>query len=191
MSYVTYTTEALVCGSYDQGVADKNLLLFTRELGMIYALAKSAREERSKQRSALQDFSRIRVSLVKGKTGWRVGSVESHGNYYLEAGSGDKRGSVVSLFRLLRRFIRGEEVHTDLYDEIIEALDAGLTDLPDRVIFDKLVQLRLLDQLGYVDVSALPAGIDWRGLKFQGEVSPALLAKLEVALTKATDHSHL
>jgi len=86
-----------------QNTSDKSFLLFTRDNGMLFATAKSVREEVSKQRQALQDFSRIRVSLVKGKTGWRIGSVESLRNDFSAAYDRETRGSVVSLYRLLRR----------------------------------------------------------------------------------------
>ena len=105
MSYQTYTTEALVCGSFLHNTADKVFLLFTREAGMLYATAKSVREERSKQRFALQDFSLINVSLIKGKQGWRVGSVEAEVNYFTKSEERLARGSVVLLFKTLRRFI--------------------------------------------------------------------------------------
>lgn len=82
MAYVTYTTDAIVCGTYDRNTADRSYRLFTRELGMLYADARSVRLEKSKQRQALQDFSLIKVSLVKGKAGWKIGSVSEVQNYY-------------------------------------------------------------------------------------------------------------
>ncbi|MEX2341217.1 MAG: recombination protein O N-terminal domain-containing protein, partial [Candidatus Paceibacterota bacterium] len=87
MSYKTYTTEAIVCGSRVNNTSDKSFLLFTKDAGMLWAAAKSVREERSRQRFALQDFSLIRASLIKGKSGWRIGSVESDRNYF--TGEGD------------------------------------------------------------------------------------------------------
>jgi len=92
MSYATYTTEALVCGSRNNNTSDRAYLLFTEEVGMIWASARSVREERSKQRYALQDFSLIRVSLVKGKSGWRIGSVEATCNPFMEARSRSGQG---------------------------------------------------------------------------------------------------
>src|SRR6056297_1890561 len=97
MAYVTYTTDALVCGTFDRNTADRSYRLFTRELGMLYADARSARKENSKQRQALQDFSLIRVSLVKGKGGWKIGSVTEVKNYYACAINQAARGSVVKV----------------------------------------------------------------------------------------------
>ena len=192
MSYVTYTTEALVCGSFEQNTSDKSFLLFTRDNGMLFATAKSVREEVSKQRQALQDFSRIRVSLVKGKTGWRVGSVESLKNDFSGPPDRETRGSVVLLYRLLRRFIRGEEASSELYDFVVEALDVVSQPQPNRAVLDLFVQIRILSLLGYVDEASIPVSLQNRTLKdVIMAASPTTMAQLEVLISKATDSSHL
>ncbi len=193
MTYVTYTTEALVCGSFDQNTADRSFLLFTREAGMLFAVAKSVREERSLQRPALQDFSRIRVSLIKGKTGWRIGSVEAISNDYALATTREIRGSVVAVYRLLRRFIRGEEPVGELYDVVVSSLDVLLlNNLNNRRLIELKTEMEILACLGYVDANVVP--IILRGLSHI-EVSHIIDSKLEVQLeiiiSKARENSHL
>tara|TARA_B100000745_G_scaffold201221_1_gene132816 strand:+ start:308 stop:880 length:573 start_codon:yes stop_codon:yes gene_type:complete len=151
MSYQTYITEAVVCGSKDRITSDKSYMLFTRDAGMLWASARSVRLEKSKQRYALQDFSIIRVSLVKGKGGWRIGSVEAVSNPFMEATSRKARGGVHSVMKLLRRFVHGEQAHQELYADTVLALScmsmaeaADITDLQD------MFTLRLLHTLGYV-----------------------------------------
>ncbi len=159
---------------------------------MLFATARSVREESSKQRCALQDFSRVRVSLVKGKQGWRIGSVESLQNDFSLAGDREVRGSVVLLYRLLRRFIRGEEAFPDLYDFTVSALDQLLSPQINRRLMDLFVQIRLMSMLGYVDDSAIPESL--RNLSL-AEISTKeggeLIQKLEKIAAKATDSSHL
>ncbi len=151
MSYQVYTTKALVCGNFYYNTADKTILLFTRELGMLFAIAKSVREERSKQRYALQDFSLIKVSLVKGKTGWRIGSLETEKNFYSESVTRLARGSVVVLFKTLRRFIQGEEAIPELFDFCVESSNYLTKEIKEREKVDLLVQLKILSDLGYVE----------------------------------------
>lgn len=192
MSYVTYTTEALVCGSFDQGTADRSFLLFTRDLGMLFASARSVREERSLQRPALQDFSRIRVSLVKGKTGWRIGSVEAVANDYARAGDRETRGSVVALYRLLRRFIRGEEPVGDLYPVVIDSLNVLLGELPNRRLAELKAEVEILTRLGYVDAEAVPKTVQGLSLSAVAAMTdPKLEVQLEVLIGKARENSHL
>ena len=192
MSYHTYTTEALVCGSFLHNTADKVFLLFTREVGMLYATAKSVREERSKQRFALQDFSLIRVSLIKGKQGWKVGSVEAKTNYFTQADNRLARGSVVTIFKTLRRFIHGEESLPTLFDFCLLALEEMNKVKDERLFWDLIVQLKILSELGYVDEGGIPK--DFKSTVFSELVNfktELPVAKLELLLEKAIANSHL
>jgi recombinational DNA repair protein (RecF pathway) len=157
MAYVTYTTEAIVCGTYDRNTTDRSYRLFTRELGMLYADARSVRKEVSKQRQALQDFSHIKVSLVKGRAGWKIGSVSELKNYYSGATNQASRGSVVKLVRLLRRFLAGEETHEVLFDDCIAALDFFAADCVERTCYERVFIQRILAQLGYIKSSDVPS----------------------------------
>lgn len=123
---------------------------------MLWATARSVREERSKQRFALQDFSLIRVSLVRGKSGWRIGSVESEKNYFADCKDQPNRAAVTVVVKLLRQFLHGEVAQSELFDDVKRALaEAGAADAPnDRRIVD-IFSLRFFHQLGYV--AALPA----------------------------------
>jgi recombinational DNA repair protein (RecF pathway) len=161
---------------------------------MIYASARSVREERSRQRFALQDFSRITVSLIKGKTGWRIGSVQSEGNFFVEASDRAVRGSIVRICKLLRRFVAGEEPHPDLYDEIM----AGLTHLANhtiqnRPLVEEIILARVMYRLGYIASSGDIAPVLDTELDslLTTELPATLLAKLKTVTMKATTASHL
>jgi len=156
MSHQTYTTEALVCGGYEHNTSDKSFLLFTKSAGMLYATARSVREEKSKQRNALQEFSRIRVSLIKGKSGWRIGSVETSQNDFALAYDRATRGSIVMLYKTLRRFIHGEEASPELFDFCVEALDELVKENEDRKFIELFVKLQILHKLGYVNLKIIP-----------------------------------
>jgi recombinational DNA repair protein (RecF pathway) len=148
MSYKTYITDALVCGSRTQNTADKSYLLFTREAGMLYAAAKSVREERSKQRFALQEFSRLRVTLIYGKTGWRITGAEPIINVYGIQHSREGRTVVRNVIRLLRRLLRGESPHITLYDDVMAILIAE--DEGNASEREEVMTIRILHALGYI-----------------------------------------
>jgi recombinational DNA repair protein (RecF pathway) len=148
MSYKTYITDALVCGARTRNTSDKSFLLFTREAGMLYASAKSVREERSKQRYALQEFSIVRATLVHGKAGWRITGAESILNVYGVQGTREARALVRNVIRLLRRLIQGEVPHASLYDEVTTLLKrehAG-----GEGALEEVLTLRVLNMLGYI-----------------------------------------
>lgn len=150
MSYKTYTTQAIVCGSTTHNTSDKNYLLFCRDAGMLFAHARSVREERSKQRYALQDFSVIRVSLLKGKHIWRIGSVEAHSNSFLAAGSRMQRGCASFVVSQLRTYVHGEEALAGVYDDAVYVLDHLHELEADSAQVKLLFSLRLLYALGYI-----------------------------------------
>lgn len=192
MSYATYITDAYVCGTFNRNTADRSYLLFTRDAGMLFADAKSVREERSRQRYALQDFSRIRVSLVKGKQGWKVGSVEVRHNDFMRAVDKEARGSVVTIHRLLRRFIRGEEASPELFDFVSKALDFLVSEIELRTFVATWVEVQVLRRLGYVSDTAIPESIrevepDSLHLQYDPQVQKALSA----LILQAVNHSQL
>ncbi|MCB9810609.1 MAG: recombination protein O N-terminal domain-containing protein [Candidatus Nomurabacteria bacterium] len=192
MSYQTYITEAIVCGSFLHNTADKVFVLFTREAGMLYATARSVREERSKQRPALQEFSQIRVSLVKGKQGWRIGSVVPGPNYFATAKSREARGSVVMLMKTLRRFVHGEEAHSLLFDFCVGASRLLISECQKRSFLELAVQLRILDELGYVDSKDIPKNFKVAPASTLAEYESELSAeKMKKLIDNAVANSHL
>lgn len=148
MAYQTYITEALVCGSFDSKTADRSFLLFTKEAGMIYAHAKSVREERSKQRYALQDCSHVRATLIRGKSGWKIAGVESIQNLYALTESREARAFLRNIIRLLRRVIHGETVYDEIFDDIISACTQA--EKYPHTKLESILSLRILHALGYI-----------------------------------------
>lgn len=159
---------------------------------MLYAAARSVRKESSRQRYSLQDFSLIRVSLVKGKTGWRVGSVMSVRNYFADAVDKSARGSVVKLFRLLRRFYSGEESAPALFDYFKDSLALVSEVSIQRGFVERVIESHILLELGYVDPKSVPAVvIDTKPLEIASQYSSVTLKNLEKITEKAISTSHL
>ncbi|MFM2381584.1 MAG: hypothetical protein RLZZ76_351 [Candidatus Parcubacteria bacterium] len=193
MSHKIYTTEAFVCGSLDSGTSDKSYLLFTEESGMLFATARSVREEKSKQRYALQDFSRIRVSLVKGKSGWRIGSVEALGNPFLLATTRLERALVNFVFMQLRRYVHGEIMLPSVYRDLTEVLEKVQTFESSWAKVGQVFLLRLLSELGYI-ASESP----WETLVSAPTIESAMshytermVGQVEAVIEKGRQASHL
>ena len=192
MAYATYITDALVCGVKDSNTSDRSYLLFTRTAGMLFANARSAREERSKQRFALQEFALVRVTLIRGKAGWRIGSVEAAKNFYSTSTDKLARGSVVKIFRQLRRFIHGEEIAEELFDFSKMALEYVSGQVEERLFIDKVIQLRIFNLLGYVSSNSVPEKLLEIPLVEVQNIEDGLInRKLDSVLEKAVSASHL
>jgi len=154
MSHHTYTTAAFVLGGVDVGEGSRSLVFYTRELGLLYGLARSVREVRSKLRFALQPLSLCEVSLVRGRDVWRVTGARAGINYYhVLQDAPHKLALLARVFSLARRLIRGEEPG----GEVFELFEEGLTFLVEEelnkeelALFECLFIFKLLHLLGYV-----------------------------------------
>lgn len=137
-----YTTKAFVIHSTPHGEASKFLILFTRDFGMIGAVAQGVRLSHSKLRYHTQDFSFSNISVVRGKEVWRLtGALEVH----------HQKINIVYLkvLKLLRRLLHGEERNEKLF-EIIECLFLYKVEEYDYESVECITVLRILYILGYV-----------------------------------------
>ena len=141
MAIEKYTTRAFVLNEYEQGESDKVFKLFTREFGVIFALAKSVRKLESKMRFHLGKTKKVSVTLVKGKEVWRLVGVEG-----LEGGNKD--GALPC--KIVERFVRGESPQKKLFDHVEEYLEIGDENIPKEVGVLSLYYVLLVD-LGYAD----------------------------------------
>ena len=152
MSHTKHHTDAYVLGGINTGEADKFLWLYTREFGLVGVQTKSLRKVSSKQRFALQDYSFSHVSLVKGRNLWRLTNVSPGENLYQKYIGDQKLGFIIGLFSLVKRLIQGEEKDREVFSLLEEAMVA-IDKVSNNMIkdFEKLVYLRVLFLLGYID----------------------------------------
>jgi DNA repair protein RecO len=158
-----YQTEAFVLKTVSIREADKLVTLLTKDFGLIKAIAQGLRYEKSKLRFAIQDYSKANISLVKGKNDiWRITNAQAEKNLFFSL-SEDNFKVIVRIFKLLERFIVGEENDIELFDIVdgginyLEAIclpepDCRQADLGRHFLldFESLFVLRILNRLGYI-----------------------------------------
>jgi len=154
--YSKYHIEGLVLGSINIGEANKYVMLFTKEMGLLYASAQGLREVQSKLRYSLQDLSRSKIELVSGRGGWRVVSAEELVGYaalFRAHENMDSLGAGVRICRLLKRLLKGEERNEFLYADVLQAMEilsAPLFAGKETVLHIEIVTvMRVLHHLGY------------------------------------------
>jgi recombinational DNA repair protein (RecF pathway) len=155
--YQKYHTDALILGSREQGEADKVFALFTQDFGLVRARASAVRSEHSKMRFAMQKYARAKVSLVKGKRGWRAAGASS-----LKSASGDLRGitTFARISELVLRLVHGEEKNDYLFAALSEAHDALMVENCDSFgIIEIVCVARILFALGYISSEALSTAL--------------------------------
>lgn len=150
--YQKYNTEALVMASFERGEADKVFCLYTKDFGLVYARASSVRREGSRMRYALQNYAYARVSLVRGKRGWRVGGAAA----LRSSGRGANTETFARIARLILRLVAGEDENVYVFSTLAEAHQALSKDSGDtRATIELVCVARILYGLGYLSSEAL------------------------------------
>jgi recombinational DNA repair protein (RecF pathway) len=156
MAYHIYTTKALVLRRipYEGNVT---YLLYTRELGLIFASATGVRKSESKLRYALQEYGVCTVSVVKGKHVWRITSAIPEYNIYLHAIEQKSKSIVAHVCSVISRLIQGQEKDEQLYDTCVAGLEHIICTEGSKVeLIEIIVLIRILSLLGYVSVQTYP-----------------------------------
>lgn len=146
-----HVTEGVVLGKRGVGEANTQIAIFTKDLGLIRATARSARFEKSKLRYGLETFTRARFSFVQGKHEWKITGVEDISRELLPTTTEGRRAPA-RVSRLLLRLIHGEERGEKLYAEITGgfAFFARSHSPQEIESAEWVLVLRILSHLGYV-----------------------------------------
>lgn len=153
MAHHIHHTEGYILGSAGVGEANRYIIIFTRELGVIGAVAQSVRRIESKLRYALQDFSHARIDVVRGKQSWRITSAQAlHDLDAIHTDQAKLRPYVRTLM-LVRRLCSGEEPNEELFSMIGDAFGFLVTHtLMHEALegWELVVSIRILHNLGYL-----------------------------------------
>lgn len=146
-------------GGTPSGEASRFIFIFTRDLGLVGAHAQNTRHVSSKLRYALDAPARSTVSLVRGKSMWRLVSAVPETRFVtFFDDEPEKLALVVRIFSLLKKLLPGEEADPrlfDLIDSFFEFLKttsfrqggAGDVEIKDA---EAVLVLRILHRLGYI-----------------------------------------
>jgi DNA repair protein RecO (recombination protein O) len=153
MAYHLYTTPGIVLVGKPSGEFDKYYYLFTRDLGVVVATAKSVRKPESKLSASLDDFSFGEFSLIKGKREWKITNArDSHNLYRLFSHSIEKRATMVRILRVIQKLVVGEQMHEALFSSVSDGfvfLEKTRLTKEELVAFQCVAILRILHLLGY------------------------------------------
>ncbi|MEI7809953.1 MAG: DNA repair protein RecO [bacterium] len=147
-----YHTEGIILKSNDYGEAGKYYCIFTRDLGLIYASAQGVRKMSSKLRFVLQDFSYIKLDLVRGKDFWRLTSASKTSKLDNVAKNTETLKIFANIGRLLQRLLAGEEANSELFNDVLQGLfilEKSKTKEELQNI-EVVIVLRILNNLGYI-----------------------------------------
>jgi DNA repair protein RecO (recombination protein O) len=153
-----YHTHGFIIRSSNTGEANKFLVIYTKELGLVRAVAQGIRHQKSKLRFALQDLSYARIDLVRGRDVWRVTSAATIELFALLRQSKESLLIMYRISQLLERISDGEEPQESIFSELIDAFFMlNQANIPEetRTALELHLVLRSMSTLGYVGDNVL------------------------------------
>jgi recombinational DNA repair protein (RecF pathway) len=212
-----YTTSGFIIDSRAQGEAGKYLSIFTRDLGLVWAMAQGIRLEKSKLRYFTSDYSFGEFSLVRGKEVWRLTNadeIDGEKSGLNLTGHGDRADSTAKkdfwarIALLLRRLLHGEEPNPQLFKVIFACYNflaansaAQVADIaahdnpisPNLEAVESLTVLRIMHALGYIGDDK-----EIHGFLYSNDFAPGVLdlaarkkTTINQHINKALKESHL
>ena len=174
------------------GEADKLIALYTRDFGLLRARASAVRQETSRMRYALQNFSYAQIALVRGARGWRVvGAVPKRS---MARASEDVLRTFARVASLVERLVGGEEKNDYLFAALLDA-HAALSHNTDGAgaTIELICVARVLFSLGYLSHEALETALFTHTAYGSEHLKEAegLRDKLLVSVNRAIAETHL
>jgi DNA repair protein RecO len=151
--YSVNNTQAIVLKSFDSGEKDSAISLFTKDFGQLYAKVSGVRDIKSKHRYALQDHSLINVSLIQGKTGWRITSSSFVKSFYFDIDDKNKREKILQILSLVKRFYLGEEGNAKIFEDLLVGFEkiSNCESKEELELKEAETVIGFLFDLGYVE----------------------------------------
>lgn len=151
--YTKHHTEGIILKSFERGEADRVYVIFTRAFGLVYAHASSVREEKSKLRGALLDFTYGEFTLVRARDRWRLTDARVLLATWNSLGVDAKRGVVVRMLGLVGKLSAAEDPQPELFDIVSRGmvfLSRTALSGSECANLEVLLALRVLKHLGYL-----------------------------------------
>lgn len=144
----TLRTEVVVLRHNDWGEADRLLVLFSREVGKIRAVAKGVRKLHSRKAGHLEPFTQVKLLMARGRDFWIVTQAETVDAFLPIREDLLRTAYAAYVIELLDRFTYEEGENRGLYHLLVETLQRT-AHLSDPFLAVRYYEIRLLDLLGF------------------------------------------
>ena len=145
----SFRASAVVLRHSDWGEADQMLTLYTREQGMVRAVAKGARKMTSRKAGHLQPFTYVTIQLAKGRDLLIVTQVETVNAFLPLHDDLVKLSHAAYVVELLLRFSYEEEGgNPTIFRLLIETLDR-IEKESEAWLAVRYYEMRFLDAVGF------------------------------------------
>ncbi len=172
--YEIYETEAYIFRSYNNSENDKRTLIFSKDFGLLWVDSSGSRKEVSKFRPFIQDFSYLKIFLVRGKMKFRVTGGDLISNIFFDFKDAKKEKVFIlkNFFNLIEKILiknHPEEYIFDLLSEFIFELKKN--NLENLKKIEVIFTVKLLILVGYFSEDFLKE----KGFDFSQEINDIIL----------------
>ena len=144
----SFRVEAIVLRHSDWGEADRLLVLYTREIGKVRAIAKGVRKMHSRKAGHLEPFTYARLLLARGRDLLIVTQAETAEAYLPIRDNLLLTGYAAYAVELVDRFSYEEGENRAIFQLLANTLERIATE-PMPVLALRYYEIRLLDLLGF------------------------------------------
>ncbi len=150
--YHKHHTKGIVVYGMNEGDDSKRIWIFSEDFGLLGAKAQGSRKSGSRLKFGLQDFSYGTFSLIKGKTGWKLVSVNTENNFFEDLKFSKVRASIaVNVLNFVHKNIGIEEENKELFKIVFDFLKfLKITEDSKVSLAECLVMLRVIHNLGFL-----------------------------------------
>jgi len=149
-----HTTDGFVVGSKPYGEAGKIFFIYTRDLGLLTAVAQGIRLEKSKLRYNINDYGFSSFSLVHGKEFWRIVGASHFAKVFSKEKEKDRLAILAPVALILKRLLHGEEQCEGIFqclENCAHYIDKEIELNEEKMkVIESLTVARVLYLLGYV-----------------------------------------
>lgn len=153
MSYSLYNVEGIVLSSILVSESSSILFVLTEDLGLIRIWAQGVRKVSSKLAPHIQDLSKARIVVVKGREYWRLTDAEKSFSFESLLREKNVRSLVVRLVQIVKRLAH-ESAPSEVFiltNSLLHRLENIELSDKDVAVLEIMYMFRLLHVLGYGD----------------------------------------
>ncbi len=156
-----FTTRAVVLGSYPAGEHSVRVQLFTEDHGLVSALGRSARTERSKLRGFLVTGSFGEYTLMPGKAQTYITGAVGVKNLFYEEGGHARFPFFSRLAHAVTDLVRGEGKHALIFETLFSVATMSMGEESQTEAQFHIALARVLTDLGYFESDQRVLSDDW------------------------------
>ncbi len=149
MAIEKYTTEAFILKQYEQGENDLVYKVWTKDFGIIFALARSIRKVNAKLRPNTKKNDFLVMTLVKGKEVWRLtGAEESKDKLFLNQYALETKKIIAEA---VDKFVEEKKTYKKLFEKLKSLLLEDGGEIFEIQKLRLLIYYLVLVDTGYAD----------------------------------------